>query len=124
MLRWRLAIATAGKSGSMEKGARSAAADWRRSGDPACLRARHPVRRPPGRRMSRATGERDVEARVEAIRRELPAHVVTLCNLGQRLEDRADELRSRLQANKVIALDRRWRGKGHEDRDILVDFLK
>jgi hypothetical protein len=78
----------------------------------------------PAGALSRATGERDVEGRVEAIRRELAAHVVTLCNLGQRLEDLADELRSRLQANKVIALDRRWRGKGHEDRDILVDFLK
>jgi hypothetical protein len=74
--------------------------------------------------MSSATGDRDLEVRVEALRRELAALVVTLCNLAQRLEDLADELRSRLQANKVVALDRRRRGKGHDERDILVDFLK
>jgi cation transport ATPase len=46
----------------------------------------------------------DLEARVEALRRELAALIVTLCSTGQRLEDLADELRSRRQMNKVLAL--------------------
>jgi hypothetical protein len=54
----------------------------------------------------------------------LPRLVVTLCNLGQRLEDVADELCSRRQADKVVALDRRRRGRGRDDPDILVDFLE
>jgi len=56
--------------------------------------------------MSRANGDRDLEVRVGALRRELAGLVATLCNLGQRLEDLADELHSRHQAGKVIALDR------------------
>jgi hypothetical protein len=74
--------------------------------------------------MSKASGDRDLEARIEALRRELAALVVTLCNLGQRLEDVADELRSRRRADKVVALDRRRREKGRDDPDILVDFLR
>ena len=74
--------------------------------------------------MSRANGDRDLEVRVGALRRELAGLVATLCNLGQRLEDLADELHSRHQAGKVIALDRRRRGKGRDDPDILGDFLK
>jgi hypothetical protein len=72
--------------------------------------------------MSKATGDRDLEARVEALRRDLAAAIVTLCNLGQRLEDLTDELRSRRQAGKVIALHRRRRDTGR-DPDILGDFL-
>jgi hypothetical protein len=48
--------------------------------------------------MSRATGDRDLEARLEALRRELAALIVTLSNVGRRIEDLADELRSRRQA--------------------------
>ena len=60
--------------------------------------------------MSRASAGHDLEARVEALRRELAALIVTLCNTGQRLEDLADELRSRRQMDKVVALDRRRHG--------------
>jgi hypothetical protein len=73
--------------------------------------------------MSAATGDRDLEARIEALRRELAGLIVTLSNAGQRLEVLADELRSRRQADKVVALDLRRRGKGSHDPDILVDFL-
>jgi hypothetical protein len=72
--------------------------------------------------MSRAIGDRDLAARVEALRRELAALVVALSNAGQRIEDLADELHSRRQADNVVQLDRRRRGNGR-DPDILVDFL-
>ena len=74
--------------------------------------------------MSVATGDRDLQARIEALRRELAGLIVTLSNAGQRLEDLADELRSRRQADKVVVLDRRRRGKDRDDPDILVDFLE
>ena len=74
--------------------------------------------------MSKATAGHDLEARIEALRRELAGLIVTLSNAGQRLEDLADELRSRRQADKVVALDQRRRGKGGRDPDILVDFLE
>jgi chromosomal replication initiation ATPase DnaA len=61
--------------------------------------------------MSRATGERDLEARLEALRQELAALIITLSNVGRRIENLADELRSRRQAGNVVALDRRQRGK-------------
>ena len=64
--------------------------------------------------MSRATGDRDLEARLEALRRELAALIVTLSNVGRRIEDLADELRSRRQAGNVVALDRRQRGKSRD----------
>ena len=54
--------------------------------------------------MSRASAGHDLEARVDALRRELAALIVTLCSTGQRLEDLADELRSRRQMDKVVAL--------------------
>ena len=73
--------------------------------------------------MRVATGDRDLEARIEALRRELAGLIVTLSNAGQRLEDLADELRSRRQADKVVALDRRRR-KGDPYPDILVNFLE
>jgi hypothetical protein len=69
--------------------------------------------------MRRASADHDLEARIEALRRELAALIVTLCNTGQRLENLADELRSRRQMDKVVALDRRRQG-----HDILVDFLE
>jgi hypothetical protein len=74
--------------------------------------------------VSVATGDRDLEARIEALRRELAGLIVTLSNAGQRLEDLADELRSHRQMDKVVALDRRRRDKGGHNPDILVDFLK
>jgi hypothetical protein len=74
--------------------------------------------------VSVATGDRDLEARIEALRRELAGLIVTLSNAGQRLEDLAEELGSRRQADNVVALDRRRRGKGGHHTDILVDFLE
>jgi len=74
--------------------------------------------------MTVATGSRDLEARIEALRRELAALVVTLSNAGQQLEDLADELRSRRQEDKVVTLDRRRRGRGGHDQDMLVDFME
>ena len=74
--------------------------------------------------MSVATGDRDLEARIEALRRELAGLIVTLSNAGQRLEHLAEELGSRRQADKVVALDRRRHGKSGHDPDILVDFLE
>jgi hypothetical protein len=69
--------------------------------------------------MSAASADRDLEARIEALRRELAGLVVTLCNAGRRLDDLTDELRSRRQADKVVALDLRRR---RNDPDILADF--
>jgi hypothetical protein len=69
--------------------------------------------------MSAASADRDLEARIEALRRELAELVVTLCNAGRRLDDLTDELRSRRQADKVVALDLRRR---RNDPDILADF--
>ena len=74
--------------------------------------------------MSVATGDRNVEARIEALRRELAGLIVTLSNAGQRLEDLADELRSRRQADKVVALDQQRRRKNRHHADILIDFLE
>jgi hypothetical protein len=74
--------------------------------------------------MRGASESHDLEALVGALRRELAALVVTLCNAGQRLEDLADELRSRRQTGNVVILDRRRHGKGGHGPDILVDFLE
>jgi hypothetical protein len=74
--------------------------------------------------MSGASESHDLEALVEALRRELAALIVTFCNAGQRLEDLADELRSRRQTDNVVALDQRRQGKGGHDPDILVGFLE
>jgi hypothetical protein len=43
--------------------------------------------------MSRATAYRNLEAQVEALRRELAEVIVTLSNASRRIEDLADELR-------------------------------
>ncbi len=69
--------------------------------------------------MSAASADRDLEARIEALRRELAGLVVTLCDAGRQLDDLTDELRSRRQADKVVALDLRRR---RNDPDILADF--
>jgi hypothetical protein len=61
--------------------------------------------------MSRATAGCDLEAQVEALRRELAEAIVMLSNAGRRLEDLADELRSRRHADKMVAFNRRRRGK-------------
>jgi hypothetical protein len=74
--------------------------------------------------MSRTASNHDLEAQIDALRRELAAVIVTLSNLGQRLENLVDELQSRRQADKVVALNQRRRNKGRDDPDILVDFLK
>jgi hypothetical protein len=52
--------------------------------------------------MRGASESHDLEAQVKALRRELAALIVTLCNAGQRLEDLADELRSRRQTDNVV----------------------
>jgi len=62
--------------------------------------------------VSVAARDRNLEARIEALRRELAGLIVTLSNAGQRLEDLADELRSRRQADTVVALGQ-WRGFGY-----------
>jgi hypothetical protein len=74
--------------------------------------------------MTADAADRDLEARVEALRRELAAVIATLSNAGRRLEDLAGELHSRRQAQKVVALDRRRRGKGGHGQDILGGFLE
>lgn len=67
--------------------------------------------------MSVDAAELDLDARIEALRRQLAGVVIMLSNAGERLEDLADELRSRRQA-KVVALDRRRRNKGGRDPEI------
>jgi hypothetical protein len=74
--------------------------------------------------MRGAPESHDLEALVDALRRELAALVVALCNAGQRLEDLADELRSHRQPDNVVILDLRRHGKGGQDPDILVGFLE
>jgi hypothetical protein len=74
--------------------------------------------------MSRATGHCNLEAQVEALRRQLAEVIVTLGNASRRLEDLADELRLRRHADKVVMLDRHRPGKGGHDLDILNDFLE
>ena len=69
--------------------------------------------------MKADVSDRDLAARIEALRRELAGLVVTLCDAGRQLDDLADELRSRRQEDKIVALDLRRR---HNDPDILADF--
>jgi hypothetical protein len=73
--------------------------------------------------MSRASTDCDLEAEVEALRREFAEVIVTLSHAGRRLEDLADELRSRRHEDKVVALYHRRRDKDGDDPDILADFL-
>jgi hypothetical protein len=72
--------------------------------------------------MSRATAYRNLEAQVEALRRELAEVIVTLSNASRRIEGLADELRLHRHADKVVTLDRPWPSKG--GHDILNDFLE
>jgi hypothetical protein len=74
--------------------------------------------------MSRTTAHRNLEAQVEALRRQLADVIVTLGNVSRRLEGLADELRLRLHADKVVTLDRHRPGKVGHDLDILHDFLE
>jgi hypothetical protein len=66
----------------------------------------------------------DLEERIEALRRELAGLMVTLSNAGQELADIAEELYSRRQANKVVALNRCQRRERSRHWDILGDFLE
>jgi hypothetical protein len=74
--------------------------------------------------MSRTTAHCNLEAQVEALRRQLAEVIVTLGNASRRLEGLADELRLRLHADKVLTLDGHRPGKGGPDLDILHDFLE
>ena len=74
--------------------------------------------------MRAGSGERDLEARVEALCQELTGLMVTLSKLGQRLEHLTDELRSRRQVDNVVALDPPPRRRARHDRDLLLDFLE
>ena len=73
--------------------------------------------------MSAVAGERDLEARIEALRRELAGLVVTLSNASQQLADLTEELRSRGRARKVITLETHPRRENGRP-DILGDFLE
>jgi cell division septum initiation protein DivIVA len=74
--------------------------------------------------MSADATERDLQARVEALRRELAGLTTRLSKAAQRLVDLEDELRSRRHAANVVTLDRRRRGKGGHYGDILADFVE
>ena len=62
--------------------------------------------------MSADVSDRDLEARIEALRRELAGLVVALSTAGRQLDDLTDELRSRRQGDKVVALDQRRHPNG------------
>jgi len=70
------------------------------------------------------SGERDLEVRLEALRQELVVLITTLNQLGQRLEDLTDELRSRRQVDNVVAFDLPPRRRSRHDPDLLFDFLE
>lgn len=74
--------------------------------------------------MRAVSGERDLEARVEALRQELVELMVTLSKVGQRLEDLTDELRSRRQLDNVVAFDLPPRRRSRHDPDLLLEFLE
>jgi hypothetical protein len=70
------------------------------------------------------SGERDLEARLEALRQELVGLITRLNQLGQRLEDLTDELCSRRQVDNVVAFDLPPRRRSRHDPDLLFDFLE
>jgi hypothetical protein len=70
------------------------------------------------------SGERDLEVRLEALRQELVVLITTLNQLGQRLEDLTDELRSRREVDNVVAFDLPPRRRSRHDPDLLFDFLE
>ena len=74
--------------------------------------------------MRAVSGERDLEVRLEALRQELVVLITTLNQLGQRLEDLTDELRSRRQVDNVVAFDLPPRRRSRHDPDLLFDFLE
>ena len=74
--------------------------------------------------MRAVSGERDLEARLEALRQELVGLITRLNQLGQRLEDLTDELRSRRHVDNVVAFDLPPRRRSRHDPDLLFDFLE
>ena len=74
--------------------------------------------------MRAVSGERDLEVRLEALRQELVVLITTLNQLGQRLEDLTDELRSRREVDNVVAFDLPPRRRSRHDPDLLFDFLE
>ena len=73
--------------------------------------------------MRTVSGERDLEARVEALRQELVELMATLSKVALRLENLTDEFRSRRQMNNVVAFDLPPRRSRH-DPDLLLEFLE
>jgi hypothetical protein len=67
--------------------------------------------------------ERHLEARIEALRRELACLVVALSKAGEQLENLAEDLRSRRHSDNVVTLDQRRRSKRRSEPDIVIDFL-
>ena len=74
--------------------------------------------------MRAVSGERDLDARLEALRLELVGLMINLSQLGQRLEDLTDEFRSRRQVDNVVAFDLPPRRRSSQDPDLLLDFLE
>ncbi len=74
--------------------------------------------------MRAVSGERDLEARVEALRQELVELMVTLSKVALRLESVTDELRSRRQMDNVVAFDLPPRRRSRHDPDLLLEFLE
>ena len=68
--------------------------------------------------------DRGLETRIEALHQELAGLIVNLCTTNQRLENVAEELRARRQADKVVVLDRGSHRQRRRDPDILTDFLE
>ena len=68
--------------------------------------------------------DRGLETRIEALRQELATLSVNLCTTNQRLENVAEELRARRQAEKVIVLDRGSHRQRRRNPDILTVFLE
>ena len=74
--------------------------------------------------MRAVSGERNLEARVEALRQELVELMVTLSKVALRLENVTDELRSRRQMDNVVAFDLPPRRRSRHDPDLLLEFLE
>ena len=74
--------------------------------------------------MRAVSGERDLDARLEALRLELVGLMSNLSQLGQRLEDLTDELRSRRQVDNVVAFDLPPRRRRRHSPDLLLEFLE
>jgi len=70
------------------------------------------------------SGERDLDARLEALRQELVGLITKLSQLAQRLDDLTDELRSPRQVDSVVAFDLPPRPRIRHGPDLLLDFLE